>query len=164
MKVSPPPVPTEYQEQKQLFAYLRLYESQFPELAFASGDLNGVRLPMGAAAKAKAAGMKSGKPDIFIPARRGNSAGLFVELKRIRHGRVEPEQEAWITYLRGAGYTCEVAKGSSQALDIILAYMRRPLPAVPPWYFDTVKNLSELLKSAIETKKQKSKNRKTNGG
>lgn len=155
-----PPIPTEYEEQRLLFQYLAAYESEFPELAFASGDLNGVRLPMGAAAKAKAAGMRAGKPDVFIPARRGTSGGLFVELKRVKHSRVEAWQLAWHNYLRAAGYTCAVCKGHVEALDVILAYLRQPAN-VPEWYFRTIRQFAGILKKALDEKTARAKrNRK----
>ena len=74
------------------------------------------------AAKLKAEGVKAGIPDIFIPAPRGNSHGLYVELKAAG-GRVAPMQEAMMLSLSHQGYACIVAYGWEKAWKEIKAYL-----------------------------------------
>jgi hypothetical protein len=78
---------------------------QYPELNLLNGFLNGVKLNIGQAVKAKNAGMKRGYPDIFLPVPRNGYHGLFIELKRRYSGSVSPEQKAWISDLKQQGLT-----------------------------------------------------------
>lgn len=117
------PCPTEYSEQCSIFRRAQLHSRQWPELRFLNGSLNGVRLTIGQAVKAKAAGMKKGVPDLQLPIRRGNYSGLFIELKRIKGGRVEPEQKLWAAMLTSQGYKHVFAYGCDAAWKAITDYL-----------------------------------------
>lgn len=52
----------------------------------------------------KAAGVKPGVPDMFLPVAREGCHGLYIELKRRDGGRVSPEQTAWMDALARQGY------------------------------------------------------------
>ena len=124
MKKTPTPVlPTEYSEQAALFRRAQLYVKQYPELRFLSGSLNGVRLSIGQAVKAKNAGMKKGYPDIFLPVPRGQYAGLFIELKKRKGGRIDPEQRVWQEFLLSQGYDHHFCRGADEAWERILGYL-----------------------------------------
>lgn len=79
-------------------------------------------------ARAKAEGVRAGVPDIFLPVRMRNYAGLYIELKQqkyrtAKNGGLKPEQIEWIDYLRNAGYRVEVAYGWREAARHIQNYL-----------------------------------------
>ena len=113
---------SEHQVQVQLFEWAQLQAGKYPELELLNGSLNGVRLRIGQAVKAKRGGMKRGYPDIFLPIRRGQYSGLFIELK-IDRNKPSLEQRDWISALRGQGYKAEVCWGFDEAKDMILNYV-----------------------------------------
>ena len=123
-KMKRPPVPTEYAEQAALFQRAQLYARQYPELRWLNSSLNGVKLTIGQAVKAKKAGMRAGYPDIFLPVKRGLYSGLFIELKRVRGGKVEPEQLEWRAFLISQGYEHFICRGADEAWKVILGYLK----------------------------------------
>lgn len=79
-------------------------------------------------ARAKAEGVRAGVPDVFLPVRKRNYAGLYVELKQQKYrtakdGGLKKEQIYWIDYLRNAGYRVEVAYGWREAAQHIQNYL-----------------------------------------
>ena len=66
------------------------------------------------AGRLKAEGVVQGIPDLFVPA-----WGLWIEVKRAKGGRVSPEQRAVMAYLEQAGYTCCVARGCDEAVELV---------------------------------------------
>ena len=63
----------------------------------------------------KAEGVRKGVPDIFIPEWR-----LWLEFKRVKGGKLSPEQKDWIDYLNGCGYIAIVVNGFDDAKDYVL--------------------------------------------
>ena len=108
----------EYLIQVQVATYLRL---QYPTAIWTS-TLNGVRLNIGQAVKAKRSGMNRGIPDIVIFEPRGNKNGLFIELKA-EGGRPRPEQKVTMERLRKRGYCADFAYSFSEAKAMIDTYM-----------------------------------------
>ena len=119
-----PPEPSEFEQQKHIFKFAELMERQYPELRLLNGSLNGVRLSKAQAGKAKATGMKAGYPDIFLPVSRCGYHGLFIELKKDTKSKVRPEQQEWLSNLRGQGYFAGVCYGADKAKEIIIKYVR----------------------------------------
>lgn len=117
------PIPTEYAEQCAIFRLAQLHVRQYPVLRFLCGSLNGVRLTIGQAVKAKNAGMKRGVPDILLPVVRGTHCGLWIELKRIKGGRILPEQKEWAEFLVDQGYKHVFAYGADEAWTAIVDYL-----------------------------------------
>lgn len=110
------PIPTEHQEQVNFVRWFRL---QFPRvLIFAIP--NGGDRHAAVAAKMRAEGVMPGVPDLFIPDWR-----LFVEMKRRKGGRVSPEQKKVMEHLEMAGYTCAVARGFDEAMDLAMEHYER---------------------------------------
>lgn len=124
MKKTQLPVPSEYVEQVAIFKKAQLYACKYPELRWLNGSLNGVRLTIGQAVKCKKIGMKKGFPDINLPVKRGKYPGLYIELKRIKSGRIEPEQREWRDFLLSQGYAHEFCKGADAAWKVILRYLK----------------------------------------
>jgi hypothetical protein len=86
-------------------------------------------IPNGAARRGQnahglvAQGLRPGVPDLFLACPSREWAGLWIELKRRRGGRLAPEQREWLDRLRGQGYRAEVCKGWEEAREAILAYL-----------------------------------------
>lgn len=75
------------------------------------------------AGRFKAEGVKAGVPDIFLPVPRGEYAGLFIEMKRRKGGRVSIDQSMWLEALKKQGYRTAVCRGWEQARDVIGGYL-----------------------------------------
>lgn len=71
----------------------------------------------------KRQGVKAGVPDLMIPMAMKGYNGLFIEMKRVKGGRVSDEQREWITLLNANGYLAVVCKGSGEAIDTIRNYI-----------------------------------------
>lgn len=63
-------------------------------------------------------GIKRGIPDLFLP----YNGGLFIELKRVKGGRVSEDQERVIKMLRLFGFRAEVCKGAREAVTLIMEH------------------------------------------
>ena len=115
--------PTEDVEQTQLFAWAQYASGKYPELTLMYHIPNGGKRGKAEAARFKAQGVKAGVPDICLPVARGKYHGLYIELKRVKGGRVSAAQEQYISALRKQGYRVEVCFGMEQARDVIVWYL-----------------------------------------
>lgn len=113
---------TEHLEQCTVFEWARMSVKKYPPLKYMYGTLNGVKLNMGQAVKAKRAGNRRGVPDIVLPFPNKGFHGLYIELK-INGNKPSKEQKEYIEYLTIVGYKAEVAYGSVEAIDHITDYM-----------------------------------------
>lgn len=71
----------------------------------------------------KAAGVKPGVPDMFLPVAREGCHGLYIELKRRDGGRVSTEQTAWMEALARQGYKTALCHGWDAAREEIQRYL-----------------------------------------
>jgi len=117
---------SEYETQKLIFQWAKFMEGKYPELVLLNASLNGVRLTIGQAKKAKAAGMKKGYPDLFLPVARGGYHGLFIELK-VGKNKATKEQAWWIKELLKQGYYACVCYGYDATINTIEQYLREEL-------------------------------------
>lgn len=115
--------PSEDVEQAQLFTWAAYASGKYPELTLMHHIPNGGKRGKAEAARFKAQGVKAGVPDIFLPCARGGCHGLYIELKRIKGGRVSAAQEEFIAALRLQGYRVEVCFGMEQAQKVIVEYL-----------------------------------------
>lgn len=122
----------EADEQAALFRWAAFHVKYYPELALLNGSLNGVRLTIGQAVRAKKQGMKRGFPDIQLPVARGGYHGLFIELKikpyrnhknKIVYPKISAEQLWWIAKLKAMGYCAVICRGFDAAMTEILKYL-----------------------------------------
>lgn len=118
-----PPCPSEHAEQTDLFVWADQAQALHPELRLLNGSLNGVRLTIGQAVKAKKAGLKPGFPDISLPIPRGKYHGLYIELKKVRGGSVSKEQRGILNQLCQQGYYACVCRGAVAAIEVIIKYL-----------------------------------------
>lgn len=116
--------PEEEVEQTCLFRWAEYSLGAHPELKLLHAIPNGGKRSKSEAARMKAAGVKAGVPDMFLPVARGGSHGLYIELKRIKGGRVSAEQLAWMEELTREGYTCAVCHGWEEARKVIQTYLK----------------------------------------
>lgn len=123
----------EADDQAALFRWAEFHQRYCPELALLNGSLNGVRLTIGQAVKAKKQGMKKGFPDIQLPVARGGYHGLFIELKikpyrnhknKVVYPKISNEQKWWIEELTKQGYRAVVCKGFDAAVNEIEGYLK----------------------------------------
>lgn len=121
------PIQSEHDAQKAIFEWAEKMQNKHPELWFLNGSLNGVRLTIGQAVKAKKTGMKKGFPDMFFPLSMGQKTGyyygLFIELKREKGGHASPEQKNWLKQLNSQGYYTCICKGKEAAIKVITQYL-----------------------------------------
>ena len=115
--------PTEDIEQTQLFTWAQYASGKYPELALMYHIPNGGKRSKAEAARFKAQGVKAGVPDVCLPVARGKYHGLYIELKRVKGGRVSAAQEEYIEALRKQGYKVTVCFGMEQARDVIVEYL-----------------------------------------
>ena len=84
---------------------------------------NGGHRHISVAKKLKAEGVKSGVPDILLPAARGGYHGLFVEMKSGKN-KPTPVQEKWHAALRQEAFHVEVCYGWVNAAEVIKKYLK----------------------------------------
>ena len=72
----------------------------------------------------KKQGLRPGCPDLMLTAPVGPYHGLFVEMKRARHGKTSHEQDLFHARLRERGYAVAVCFGATQARMAIAHYLR----------------------------------------
>lgn len=135
------PLPSEHDEQVMLFKMMALHSNKYPALKFAFAIPNGGHRHVKVAMKLKEEGVKSGVLDIFIPIPTKKKCseplkvngdvfygynirmGLFIEMKK-KGNQPTPNQVEFITYLRSAGYQCNVCYNADEAMKVILEYLK----------------------------------------
>lgn len=125
------PVPTEHEEQVALFVWLERMEWLEPRLRWTFAVPNGGARHPAVAVKLKAEGVKPGVLDVWNPCPVGDYHGLVIENKRVKGGRVEPEQRAWIDALVRMGWRVEVCKGWVEGARVFVDYFGMPTDAAP---------------------------------
>ncbi len=110
-------------EQAALIQWAAYQASQWPELAFLFHIPNGGLRNKATAARLKAAGVKSGVPDLFLPVTRGQYAGLFIEMK-YGSNKPTPDQQRYLDMLQREGYAVAVCYGCEEAIETIMAYLK----------------------------------------
>ena len=106
-------IPTEHEEQR---TFVQWFRRKFPDVRIFSIPNGGWRNPA-TAAKLKVEGLSKGVPDLFIPAWR-----TFIEMKRVKGGRISPEQEDWKEYLEQCGYRVAICAGFEAAKREVTAW------------------------------------------
>jgi hypothetical protein len=116
-------IPTENQEQKALIQWAAHRLGLYPELEWLHAVPNGGKRSKIEAACLIGEGVKAGVPDMCLPVSRGGYHGLYIELKRIKGGKVSNAQERWIDGLTANGYCAKVCKGWQEAAKLIIWYL-----------------------------------------
>lgn len=116
--------PTEEEEQTVVMHWAAMAEGRWPELRLLFHIPNGGKRSKSEAVRFRAAGVRSGVPDLFLPCSRGGYHGLWIEMKAIG-GRISREQESWQKDLLEQGYMCAVCYGADEAIETIEKYMQQ---------------------------------------
>lgn len=117
-------VPTESEEQKNLFLWATLSAGAHPELRLMYHIPNEGKRSSVTGARMKREGLKAGVPDICLPVARQGCHGLYIELKRQKGGRVEKHQLEWLEALKNEGYCVAVCMGWVSAAKLIEEYLK----------------------------------------
>lgn len=113
-------------EQQAVFEWAEYAMGQYPDLAWMHHIPNGGYRSKGEAGRFKAAGVKSGVPDICLPVPRRGYHGLYLEMKALG-GKVSDNQQKWLKALSKQGYFCCVCYGADEAIRAIMWYMRKEM-------------------------------------
>ena len=107
-------------EDHEQMMFVQWFRRNYPGVLIFAIPNGGARHPA-VAMKLKATGVVKGIPDLFVPA-----WGLWIEMKRQKGGRVEPEQKEVMAYLESIGHRAIVAKGDEDARRQVLEYLSTP--------------------------------------
>ena len=127
-------IPSEDEEQMLIFAWRDVAMNTMPDLEYLFAVPNGGKRSITTAKRMKATGTMAGVPDMCLPVAKGGYFGLWIELKRVKGGKVSVEQARWLKALDRAGYYACVCHGADEAINVIRKYLRMP---------DTVSKRSE---------------------
>jgi hypothetical protein len=107
-------LPSEHWEQCHVVSWFRRKYSPIRIFAIPNGGWRSKVTAM----KLKAEGVSRGVPDLFVP-----EFNLWIEMKRVKGGRLSPDQHNWIAYLTEIGNTVLVCHGHEHAIEQIDAFM-----------------------------------------
>lgn len=116
---------SEFEQQRDLFSWIRRHVAQHPDLAKVFAIPNGGHRSKAAAGKAKAEGATAGVWDVCCPCPRNGNSGLWVEMK-FGKGRLSPEQREWHRLMNGEGWKLEVHYEWTEAARAIFGYLGLP--------------------------------------
>lgn len=116
-------IPLESEEQQALFQWANLMSGKHPELNLLVAIPNGGLRNMPEAVRFKAEGVRKGFPDMILPVARKGYHALAIELKRVKGGRVAPEQRQWLDDLSIQGWRAVVCRGFDEAKAEIESYL-----------------------------------------
>lgn len=105
--------PTEAQEARMLTAYLRVRGFRFTHIANETGSGQNARFQ---GIRNKQQGVSKGFPDYLVIV---DDKLIAIELKRVKGGKVSPEQKEWIIALNKANIDAFVSYGAKDAIDYI---------------------------------------------
>ena len=112
----------EYDDQCAIIQWRDYNLKKHPELFLLEGSMNGIKLPIGLAVKAKKQGMLKGMPDLRLPVSRHGFNALYIELKYGKN-KPSPTQLYVMRRLEDEGAMCQVCYGSKAAIDAITSYL-----------------------------------------
>lgn len=108
-------IPSEHDEQVMFVQWMKRTHPGIKFFAIPNAGKRSARV----AAMMKAEGMSAGVPDLFFP-----SLNLWVEMKRVKGGRLSPAQIEWFGYLESIGHNTFVAYGADAAIEKLTEYIR----------------------------------------
>jgi hypothetical protein len=128
---------TEAAHQSALFCWAAMSMTAFPELRWLHSSTYGTMLGDNATARAirggraKAQGMRAGVADIFLPVKRGNYSGLYIEQKRPgvkpkregSKGGLSDEQILFRDFVQSQSFGWAVSYSWENSRDLIIQYL-----------------------------------------
>ena len=120
-----PLVPLESAEQKQLIEWWHFFcqtKGIHEKCLFAvpNGGYRNAR----ESHRLKEEGVRAGIPDLMLAVPCGAFHGLFVELKRLKGGRVSDNQKEMLVVFHRLGYCVKLCKGFAEAQQAITEYLK----------------------------------------
>ncbi len=109
----------EHEIQSAFFAWVRLQENAVPLLKLIFAVPNGGFRSKKTAADLKREGAKAGIPDVLFPLATGKYAGLALEFKRPKKGRLSEAQSDYIELLQSVGWRVEVVRSADEAINLV---------------------------------------------
>ena len=103
-------LPSEHWEQCQVVSWFRRKYGPMRIFAIPNGGWRS----KATAIKLKVEGVVRGVPDLYVP-----EANLWIEMKRLKGGRLSPDQVNWKQYLEEIGNTVFVAYGAQNAMELV---------------------------------------------
>jgi hypothetical protein len=107
-------LPSEHDEQAGVCRWM---DAKFPSVRYFAIP-NGGHRAIKTAKMLKREGVKAGVPDMYIPAWR-----LWIEMKRVKGGRIEKDQADWHRHLESIGDTVIIGYGARDASEKILKFL-----------------------------------------
>lgn len=109
-------IPTEHEEQRVFVQWFRRRYAPVRIFAIPNGGFRS----RATAGRLKAEGVMRGIPDLFVP-----EWNLWIEMKRVKGGRLSPDQVNWKQYLEEIGNTVFVAYGAQNAMELVDDFVDR---------------------------------------
>ena len=116
---------SEHQEQVALMEWAKRLEPQHPELAllYAIPNWHGHHSNPIQGARTAREGRKPGVPDLCLPVARQGYHGMYIEMKKVKGGRLRPEQIDWLSALNHQQYLAISSFGWVNAARAIAEYL-----------------------------------------
>jgi len=115
---------TEDAIQIAIFMWAQQNLETYPDLLWMHAIPNGMHTPnKRAAGRMRAMGMKRGVCDIFLPVKRGEFSGLYIELKKNKKGKVSDEQDDFMDYVKSQGFGAIVCYSLEEAVKMLVEYL-----------------------------------------
>lgn len=118
---------TEYEEQCCVIDWVDRHINEYPDLRMLMVGLEGIRLPIGLAMKAKRAGMRKGFPDLHLPVSRKHGGrvfhSMFIEMK-VKGGVLSSDQIIMMDLLEDADNYVLLCVGAVATVQAIKDYLR----------------------------------------
>ena len=112
------PAPSEHQEQARFIEWCAT--ANVIAIAIPNGGKRHIRT----ATRLKAEGVLPGVPDLFLPYKRLDFGGLWIEMKKRKGGKVSDAQAEVMTMLRRLGYDVRVCAGWEEAASTAWGYLQ----------------------------------------
>lgn len=85
---------------------------------------NGGQRSITEAVRLKAEGVLAGVPDLFLARAGADSHGLFIEMKRVKGGKISAKQQGVMETLKHEGYAVLIAYGCDEAWPYVEQYLK----------------------------------------
>jgi hypothetical protein len=122
-----PNIPTEHDEQVRIVQWCKYNIGKYPSLEMLYAVPSAGKRTFAMMNYYKAEGFRGGVPDLSLPVPSQKHHGLYIELKRVKGGKVSPEQEWWLERLTEQGYYAVICKGADEAIQTIIDYLEGKL-------------------------------------
>jgi hypothetical protein len=109
----------EHEIQCAFFEWVRLQENAIPLLKLIFAVPNGGYRSKKTAVALKREGAKAGIPDVLFPLATQKYAGLALEFKRPKKGRLSDAQSEYIEQLKSVGWRVEVVRSADEAINLV---------------------------------------------